>query len=271
MRLVRIRLFTVAVGAVTAFAAGAAHAAENAGSDWTGFYAGVNLGWNGSTNRQRIMTSDPRRSLVDPSGLTQAVMFPSSLKGGGSGVAGGVQVGYNKQFSTHVVGGEVDFSVLDSSRSDTFSAPFYDASKAPFPAYFSNVSGKVRSSHLGTARLRVGESLGRILLYGTGGLAFGDVKTSSSFAINNVNNPPPDYLSGSRSQERVGYAVGGGVEFPLVGRVSTKVEYLFYDLGRVTYNTAPNAFTARDIPGVTQNVNYRANGNLVRVGLNYRF
>ncbi|MDB5479039.1 MAG: hypothetical protein JWO83_92 [Caulobacteraceae bacterium] len=93
MKHARIRLFTVALGPVTAFAA-AAHATENAGVNWTRFYVGVNLGWSGSTNRQKVATSDHRGSLVDPSGPTQAVMFPSSSKGGGSGVAGGVSRRY---------------------------------------------------------------------------------------------------------------------------------------------------------------------------------
>lgn len=265
------RLLTVAVGAATALAAGAVHAAESADATWTGFYAGANLGWNWSSSRQKITTSDPQHSLVDPSGLTQAVIFPGSLKGGGSGVSGGAQFGYNYQFDTHVIGAEIDFSGLDSSRSSTFSAPFFDASKAPFPSYYSSVRGTASLTDLGTARLRVGESVGGILLYGTGGLAFGNVKASSSFADNNVNNPPPDFLSGSKNEEKIGYAIGGGVEFPLMGAISTKVEYLYYDLGSVKYNTSPNAFTAGDIPGVTQNVKYRADGNLLRIGFNYKF
>jgi len=259
----------LAASAVMAFAAGAADAAEN--TSWTGFYVGANIGYDWSTSRQKIETADPQGSLVDPSGLTQAVMFPNKLKGGRSGVAGGGQVGYNYQFNTHVIGAEIDFSGLDSTQSKSFSASFFDASKAPFPAYFSDVRGHVSVTHLGTARLRAGENVNGILLYATGGLAFGAVHASSTFADNNVNNPPPDVLSGSKREEKFGYTIGGGVEFPLIGAISTKVEYIFYDLGSVEYDTIPNAFTAGDIPGVTQHVKYRANGNLFRVGLNYKF
>lgn len=108
-------------------------------------------------------------------------------------------------------------------------------------------------------------------MFGTGGLAFGTVTASAAFAINNVGNPPADSLSGSKSDSLAGYALGGGVECALSQNVSLKGEYLFYSLGSVKYSTHPDTFTQGDIPGVDQSVRYKAEGNVLRVGLNYHF
>jgi outer membrane immunogenic protein len=56
-----------------------------------------------------------------------------------------------------------------------------------------------------------------------------------------------------------GWTVGGGFEFGLTDNWSARGEYMYYDLGTERYNLPSGAVDA-DVTG-----------NLVRVGLNYRW
>jgi outer membrane immunogenic protein len=76
------------------------------------------------------------------------------------------------------------------------------------------------------------------LLYATGGLAYGGARSDTTI-VQSIDDPPLSTLmtSGSFSKTRVGYAVGAGGEWMLSSNWSAKLEYLYYDLGFVTYAT----------------------------------
>jgi outer membrane immunogenic protein len=87
------------------------------------------------------------------------------------------------------------------------------------------------------------------LPYATGGAAFGDIT---------VNTP----AGGSQAQNKVGWTAGAGVEYAFTGsRWSTKLEYLYVNLGSATCDAAHC--------GVSTSADFKA--NVVRLGLNYRF
>ena len=121
---------------------------------------------------------------------------------------------------------------------------------------------------LGTVRGRLGWTpIDHLLIYGTGGLAFG--QSQAAFTVVAPTAGPPLFAFSSTSAH-VGWAAGGGIEYALPANWSNwsvKVEYLYYDLGRSTssifYAYAPNTSS------VTGSI--RHNGNIVRAGLNYRF
>ncbi len=139
------------------------------------------------------------------------------------GLEGGLQAGYNWQSGQFVFGGETDLQVTGAD--DTFA-----------PWKFSN-------PWFGTLRARVGYAVNNILLYGTAGLAYGQVK-GSLFGLD-------------ESKTHVGWAGGVGAEVGLTPNWSAKVEYLYMDLSNRAYS----------ITGVSNG--YEA--NLVRFGLNYHF
>ncbi len=118
---------------------------------------------------------------------------------------------------------------------------------------------------LGTVRGRLGVTYDRALFYATGGLAYGDTKHSVTMfgPTGNVQ------FAGDRSETKVGYAVGAGLEYALYRNLSVKAEYLYYNLGRDTVNVAviPGSGGA----GTGYNSHFQDSGNLVRVGLNYKF
>ena len=125
----------------------------------------------------------------------------------------------------------------------------------------------------GTARGRVGFlPAERILLYATGGLAYGGFSGSSSTLPMNI---------GTWSETNVGWTVGAGAEAALGSNWSVKFEYLYMDLGNVGGSSAnTTAATTWRYPGMAHynndyNLAYQFNtkftDNIVRVGLNYKF
>ena len=64
----------------------------------------------------------------------------------------------------------------------------------------------------------------------------------------------------------VGATWGAGLEWAFAGNWSTKAEYLHYDLGNVSF-IAPNATR----PENPYYISHDFSGDIVRVGLNYKF
>jgi hypothetical protein len=92
----------------------------------------------------------------------------------------------------------------------------------------------------GTVRGRLGYlATPNWLVYGTGGLAYGNVNESGSAQPGNpfvgINNAP---LVWNQSTTKVGWTAGVGVENALSTNWSWKVEYLYMDLGDVTSNVS---------------------------------
>jgi len=112
------------------------------------------------------------------------------------------------------------------------------------------VSCETKNSWLATARGRIGYAgFDSFLPYITGGAAFGDIEATNS-------------ALSSASKTKVGWTLGGGVEYAMWSRWSVKAEYLYVDLGSFDCGLACSAVTP-------DNVSFTA--SLVRAGLNYRF
>jgi outer membrane immunogenic protein len=141
-----------------------------------------------------------------------------------SGFAGGVQGGYNLQSGQFVFGGEADIQL--SGASDTFA-----------PWKFSN-------PWFGTLRGRAGLAVSNFLIYGTAGIAFGELQGQTFGLV-------------SESHTNVGWTAGAGVEAGFAAHWSAKIEYLFVDLASNTY-----ALTG---------MNNGLSASLFRMGVNYHF
>ena len=119
-----------------------------------------------------------------------------------SGVAGGVQGGYNWQNGHFVFSVEGDLQL--NGADDTFA-----------PWKFSN-------PWFGTVRGRAGYAFNNILFYGTAGLAFGSLR-ADTFGL-------------TESHTSAGWTAGVGAEFGLAQNWSAKIEYLYVDLSDSTFN-----------------------------------
>jgi outer membrane immunogenic protein len=137
---------------------------------------------------------------------------------------------------------------------------------------------EARIDWFGTLRARLGYLItDQVLLYGTGGLAYGGVKVSGSTNVSVASSGVLPFIPSttpfSASKTKVGFSVGGGIEGKLIANWTWKLEYLYVDLGHLDTST-PFAVinTDPDFTPATGTITTHTHitDNVVRVGLNYQ-
>jgi outer membrane immunogenic protein len=241
---------------------------------WTNCYLGVHAGygWRGNTSRH---TDDPNNP--DPFQGVGAVLPLSYDTKSNSSVAGG-QVGCDMQVSERfVVGLEGGYSAmrLDGSSSTTVTANPFATNIGPvlalIPPGTFTANEQVSQRWLATFTARAGGLVfDRLLLYVTGGAAFGSVTATGSVKADALIASA--VWTGTTSEVRAGYVVGAGAEYAIDRNWSIKAEYLHYDLGTIQHSLllGPNTLG----PGVFAAVgstSTRITNDVVRVGVNFRF
>jgi opacity protein-like surface antigen len=271
--------------------------APAAARSWTGLYGGLNVGYGfGAGGRD-----EGGQTSYANNSPTAVFPFDTETHGTGgpawntsaepSGVVGGIQFGYNYQLSPWLVAGlEADFqgSALSGGASATNTTSI---TLTPFPAggpnlwpLTGNASATQNVDWYGTVRGRLGVTSFNqsLLVYGTGGLAYGQVR--QDFSYSGAFLPVAalgfggSHWSGSASstETQVGWALGGGLEWAPASMPnwSFKAEYLYVDLGSTTVNLSAPAFRNSDGEGfrtVTASNTMDARFQTVRVGFNYHF
>jgi iron complex outermembrane recepter protein len=196
---------------------------------WTGIYLGLNGAYS-----------------FGSSDWTRVVIGASSGNFRTSGFAFGGTVGANYQIGRFVFGVEGDGDWTDASGFGTFTAASFCAGGC-----------LTNNNWLATARGRIGYAFDRILAYGTGGAAFGDVRA----------NFPNDPVS---SVTEAGWTVGAGVEVALAANWTAKAEYIFVDLRDGLCMADCAIQHPRAMPTIPDIV-VTFNESLVRAGVNYKF
>jgi outer membrane immunogenic protein len=222
--------------------------------------------------------------------------LPNGFRIPQSGLVGGFEVGYNWQAGSNwLLGIETDFSF--SGMSGTASGPTSFLVNAPsfFTVIPQSITANESTDWYGTVRGRLGRlATPNLLLFGTGGFAYGRVADSANYALNSniplfaqgaggfgflcATSGVPCF-TGSSSAIRTGWTVGGGVEWLLDQHWSVKIEYQFVDLGtetvRVTAVSVCATTACTTLFGPTSPSSFNAvfpdRFNVVRVGMNYRF
>jgi outer membrane immunogenic protein len=245
---------------------------------WTGIYVGLNAGYTWSNNNSVATATANVATLpgFEPLGVTSAALATTSVPVKIAGFIGGGQWGYNYQFNRWVAGVEGDFQGIATSNHTTtlFSQATAVVGVTPFPTN-QILTASRRLDWLGTDRVRLGFLIWpTFLVYGTGGLAYGE--TQASVAIGQTVVFPgfsPGASFGTSNHTLAGWTAGGGVEWLFYPNWSLKVEYLYYDLGRVTFSMSPLVNSLTGIPSTVGGpiASTRFNGNIVRAGLNYHF
>jgi outer membrane immunogenic protein len=141
-----------------------------------------------------------------------------------SGVAGGAEAGFNWQHGNFVYGAEADINL--SGADDTFA-----------PWQFSN-------PWFGTVRGRAGVAVNNVLIYGTAGLAYGQLTADTAGNL-------------SENHTSFGWVAGAGVEVGFTPNWSAKAEWLYLDLADHNFSVT--------------GTNNGLEANLLRLGVNYRF
>jgi outer membrane immunogenic protein len=155
---------------------------------WTGFYVGLNAG--GAWNNSKWKAAPP------------ITVFPS-FNTNGDGFIYGAQAGYNYQIDQFVVGLEGDISG---------STVKGDGSCAGTPARC-----QTQQDWLASVRARVGYAFDRLLIYGTGGVAF--------TSYNNEQTTPIHV--GWDENTRTGWTAGLGVEYAITDHITAGLEWKY--------------------------------------------
>lgn len=194
---------------------------------WTGFYVGANAGYAWGQ-----IDSTTISAVTGLGGVTGLGAFSDP-----DGFTGGGQIGYNYQIGQWVLGAEADFQGADlkSSAAD----------------FANNITASSEINWFGTVRARVGYSFDRFLPYVTGGFAYGSVK-------NKINTGA---IAFSDDNTQYGWTVGAGLEYAFTNNLTAKLEYLYVDLDKESFN----------VPGGTFTSNIETKFSVVRAGLNYKF
>ena len=199
--------------------------------NWSGIYIGVNGGY-------AFGTSD----WTSPA----AAGVPAATTGNfnTNGWLGGGTVGANYQFwggAVLGVEGDWDWTNLNGTSS---AAPCITA-----PATGCQTS----SDWLGTVRGRAGWAFDRVLLYGTGGVAFAPVQAT----LNGSG-------LGTNSTTEVGWTAGAGLEFAFAPNWTAKAEYLYVDLNN---GSCTSACGSQPGPAISA----KFTENVIRAGVNFKF
>ena len=231
---------------------------------WTGFYIGGNVGgaWgDGSLKTETSVAGVPMFTNI----------IPNNFHNAATSVIGGGQAGYNWQFGQGGFGQfgqgvfgietDIDWTGIDRAASVTLAGP------GPFTT---TTFARTEVNWIGTTRGRLGYAFGyenRVLVFGTGGVAYGGVQNNGSVTINGVT----DAWSGSNSPTLVGWTAGGGIEYAITNNITIRGEYLFYDLGSQKTVFAPNGAAAADFPGTTFTAKANYDGSIARGAINWKF
>ena len=195
--------------------------------DWTGVYIGA-FGGGGFGNH----------NINDATGPAGSANFTRNYSSTG-GIGGG-EIGYNWQTGSVLFGVEADGSWSGIKGNDS-----------------NQTLGFVDQTDLrwaGTLRARGGVTVDRLLLFFTGGWAFGDVTQTSS---------SPGFSSVQVTSHRSGLTAGGGIGYALTNNVLGKLEYRYYNFGS---SNAPGLAAAGQPPFSIANTY-----SVVTLGLDFKF
>jgi outer membrane immunogenic protein len=274
--------FTAAASVALALVAGSAFAADLPSRkeapvyvppppsfSWNGLYGGINIGYGFGAGGQEWGGV----SYITPARVGNVLAYPGGSGLGASsnlnGVVGGGQVGYNWQFSPWLVlGVEADIQASDVHDTVTSAAGVVDA----FGPHVQSVRSTKSVDWYGTVRGRIGVTpfMPNLLLYGTGGFAYGGVNSGSSFADNGAGLPAFGSIATAQyDSTSTGWTAGGGIEWSPAGfpAWSVKVEYLYVDLG----NTSVSSLSVTGNPAFGVNYSSPTRFHTVRAGLNWHF
>jgi outer membrane immunogenic protein len=248
------------------------------GPAWGGFYVGVNGGYGvGVAKPELSETSLSQAIRAEGIVFSETDTSDMTTKMRSSGFLAGGQFGYNRQLPNKFVAGietDLQWSGIRAARESNIVGTY-----APRPAGFSsNSSLAVSQNWFGSTRLRLGyQPFDRVLVYGTGGVAYSGFSTGISGASTDNLFVFPDNktTSGSGSSTKFGWTVGAGVEYAMTEHLSFKTEYLYsqYSGFSVPYQRLDQRITPaeNDIEITSGTLSTGTLGiHAVRAGLNWK-
>ncbi len=213
-------------------------------TNWQSFYVG------GAIGAARLNTTATDTIIPSNAGICTDIAL-SACATSATGFTAGVQVGYDWQSRYFVYGVVADWTwtglkhtVQKGGGAGSSSTPFMTA----------------KVDWLASFRGRMGLAVDDTLVYVTGGLALGHLKSSVG-----SNDCDAANCLGALNTVRAGWVAGAGAEHKLTQNWSVFGEFLYYDLGRASANgsnlSGSNTYTTEFTHEIFQG----------KLGLNYRF
>ena len=205
--------------------------------NWSGFYAGVNLGYDGSTFSQSF--NDPFTSI--------------STSIGAKGFTYGVEAKYLYEFGNKLVlGAATDFNFGGGSGSQS-------VDNCPGCAGFSSVTAnEFKKQWWGTTRAVLGYDLGAFMPYVTGGIAYASIKGTS--VTNSTGGGMSSSFSAESTLKGAGYVIGTGINYRISPSWVASLEYLHMKYSFISQSDSSPSQLTSDLTD-----------NVVRAGLHYHF
>jgi outer membrane immunogenic protein len=202
---------------------------------------------------------------------------------------------------------------IDTHRTSTSTVSFNDSSISAQAEETLNGSNNfqgelsVAPTWLSTLRATMGVAQDRALFFVSGGFAFGRVNTSfdANYSDNihysctgssasesygsvstdcpatNANFASEANWHENKSENRIGFALGGGVAYAMTDNMILKLDGLYYNLGTVKVTAHGTGTTTTTIDGISDggvstpvadiNISQKVDGALARVSVAYKF
>jgi outer membrane immunogenic protein len=248
---------------------------------WTGFYIGVNGGFSAGKADTDFNAAPVTVDLALPFHPFNTSGFVGSESAKLNGLIGGGQIGYNLQVSPNwVVGLEADIQASGEKGSRSFGDDFSFHLAVPPNPVASLVTGTALTDYeakilwFGTVRGRIGYAWDKVMVYATGGLAYGEVKLDGTSTVSGTVGGVPFSIAHAigHSHVNTGWTAGVGAEVALAGNWTGKFEYLYMDLGSLddldVIVEPPHVISVSGGQTITHT---SFTDNIFRVGLNYKF
>jgi outer membrane immunogenic protein len=271
-----MKKIVLAAAAVSLFISGAASAADLAAPpytkapppaavvyDWTGFYIGGNVG---GLRQDNVAFTN----FTQTSSVSALLANPQATSLANTSAIGGVHAGYNWQVTKWVFGVEGDWDWTGAKNSFCRQTDINSVACTDNGEGFLTASDK--TEWLASARGRVGYTWDRMMLYATGGGAWGKIDTDINASCL-VDGCAESILrinqTTSFSSTRTGWVAGAGIEAMVAPNWLVRAEYLHYDLGSTNDAVVlpSSALSAPQVASLSRSHQY----DTFRAGLSYKF
>lgn len=242
--------------------------------DWNGGYVGVNMGaaLNTTTVQSNYTYTGSADIAEDERSLINDLDFKSTAND--AFFTAGMLAGYNWQYGSFVIGGEADINYIGFDQTATHNVT--DVMSQVMAPEGTGAKDKVEytADWFGTVRARLGYAADNVLIYGTGGVAYGQMKIKQELDASNDVGEAANWSS-SISNWNAGWTLGGGIEYAY-DRWVLGAEYLYVDLGTYDWGSKGTVDLADstlqdDWSQVKQNSKADFTFSVARATVKYRF
>lgn len=237
---------------------------------WSGLYWGIRGGYG-------ITFGEGDHHCIDNFGVPDGGILCQQLPAGSDAIDTqdggiiGVHIGVNQLLSENtLIGLEADIGLSNIGGESSVDGPFpFNGGGVATPAGYFKTDHTI--NWLSTLRGRIGNLISpRTLIYGTGGLAFGQVDASSIFTTPNVASLGVAKYEGSVSKTKFGFVAGLGIERALGNGWKVGLESLYFDLGTIR-TFAPESPIVFGPLGYRHDASIDIAGLLIRAGISRNF